>query len=941
MAADFEQTSEFPIDFEGQQIPTNLGRWVKWGLVLLALILLFVTLNFLKSVYTDWLWYGQLGLRGVYAKIIATRVYLFLIGGVVMACLLGASLYFANRYSQGPESMPLPPEVVKLLKRLVLWGTIGAGIIFSVIFGAIAAGQWETWLRFLHGVSFGVRDPVYDRDVSFYVFTMPMFNFVQGWLLGAAIVILLATLAIYYVNFSLRNVRFQITTSLKVHVSIIAAIIMFILGLGHWLDRWDLVLSGHGAVFGAAYTDLHARKTALLILTIVAVGAGVLMLVNAYMRRVRLLVGALALWVVMALVLAAVWPGLMQRFTVNPNEFVKEQPYIAHNIEFTRLGFALDRVEERFYPADVMLTADIVADNLQTVNNIRLWDHGPLTSVYKQIQLIRPYYDFKEADVDRYVVDGEYRQVLLAAREVAPEKLEVDAQTWVNERLIYTHGFGLAMSPVTEFTREGRPTFLAKDIPSEGIIPVGSRSAVDGPAGEVETIITNPRIYYGENTTDYVIVNTKTDEVDYQTQEGDLFRTNYFGSGGVKLSSFFRKLAYAWELGDINILISGELRGDSLIQYKRQVQERISTIAPFLLLDQDPYIVAVEGQIFWIQDAYTTTDRFPYSDPLEGGFNYIRNSVKVSVDAYNGTVRFYIADAEDPLIKTYNKIFPDLLVPMDDPKNGMPESMRAHTRYPQDFFLFQALTYVKYHMKEPLNFYNNEDLWSIPQEKFGQGEALQNVEPYYVIMKLPQEEREEFVLLMPYTPNQRKNLIGWLAARSDGENYGRLIAFNFPKDRQVDGPEQIEARIDNDQFISQWFTLRCQAGSFCIRGNLLVIPLGESLLYAEPIYLQAEGVEFPELKKVILASVDKVVMEDTVEEALESLTAVSPPRVTTPDAVGELVAEEPAVSEDTASEDGLESPLESLRGAIQGLKDNLSSIEESLERLEEQVQGEE
>ena len=930
MADTFPQNGESPTDVVGQQEVPSIGGWVKWGLVILALILLFVGLNFLKSAYTDWLWFGELGFRSVFVKIIVTRVVLFIVGAAIMAVLLGASLYFANRFSDGSEMVAVPPEVRELVGKLVFWGSAAGVVILSAIFGAIAAAEWETWLQFSNATPFGADDPVFGKDLAFYVFRMPFYNFLHGWLLGAAIVILLATVGLYFVKFSLRDLGFQFTTGLKVHASVVAATILFLLAVGHWLDRWDLLLSDQGTVFGAAYTDLHARKTALLVLTIVAAGAGALMLVNAYLNGVRLLVGAAALWIVMAIVLGVAWPAAMQQFTVTPNEFVKEQPYIDRSIEFTRKGFFLDGVEEVFHPATPLENQEVAA-NIVTIDNIRLWDHDPLTNVYKQIQLIRPYYDFMDADVDRYIVDGEYRQVMLAAREVAPEKLEADAQTWVNNRLIYTHGFGLAMSPVTEFSSEGQPQFFAKDIPSEGVIPLTGIDVNGGSDDESVTSVTNPRIYYGENTIDYVLVNTNTDELDYQTREGDLFRTNYSGNGGVPLSSFFRKVVYAWELGDINVLISGEIKGDSRLQYRRAVQERVAEIAPFLMLDSDPYLVATEDRLFWIQDAYTTTDRFPYSEPAEEGFNYIRNSVKVTVDAFHGTVKFYIADPDDPLVNTYSRMFPSLFTSLED----MPESLRNHIRYPQDLFKFQALKYTKFHMKEAQIFYNNEDLWSIPQEKFGPGAELIDVAPYYATMKIPGEEREEFVLLIPYTPNQRKNLIGWLAARSDGENYGKLVAFNFPKDRQVFGPEQIEARIDNDPTISEWFTLRCQEGSECIRGNLLVIPIGDSLLYAEPIYLQAEGVEFPELKKVVLATADKVVMEDTVDQAVEALIAGG--AISTPvDEEGE----EPSAVETPATDQTVQSQIESLEEALERILEEFNTIQLTLDQLK-QLTGEE
>ena len=933
MASNFEQDAGIPTEFEGPRVPTNLGAMIKWGAAILGLILLFVALNYARSVYTDWLWFDALGFKSVFVKVLFTRIVMFFIGAVVFGALLGVSMYFANRLSQGPVTLPMPPEAVAMFRRLILWGIVVAVIILSIIFGAVFASNWEAFLKFSNSVSFQQADPIYGKDVSFYVFSLPILNSVHGWLLGGAIMVLVASLALYFVNFSLRGVGFEITPGMKVQVSIIVAITMFILAWGHWLDRWELVLSGQGAVFGGAYADIHARKPALLILTIIAAGSGVLMLVNAYLRGIRLLIGAAALWMVMAVVLAGVWPATMQRFTVGPNEFKKESPYIARNIEFTRRGYALDRIQEEFYQAETaVVTDELIEANLQTIYNIRLWDHRPLADVYRQIQLIRPYYDFKGVDVDRYTINGEYRQVLLSAREVAPEKLVDESQTWLNQKLFYTHGIGLAMSPVTDFTPEGRPEFFAKDIPANGVIPIGAGPTAD----EADILVTNPRIYYGENTTDYVIVKTKTNELDYQTEEGELIRTNYAGTGGVHLSSFVRRVAYAWELADINVMISGEITGDSLVQYRRAIQDRVSTVAPFLLLDGDPYIVATDEQFFWIQDAYTVSDHYPYSDPIgdtESAFNYIRNSVKVTVDAYNGDLSFYIWDTADPLVRSYAKIFPDLFLPAED----MPQSLRAHVRYPQDFFTFQAQKHIKYHMRDPENFYNNEDLWAFANEKFGQAENLQLVEPYYVIMRLPEEEREEFVLLLPYTPNQRQNLIGWLAARSDGDNYGKLVAFNFPKDRQVDGPEQVEARIDNDQDISAWFTLRCAQGATCIRGNLLVIPVGNSILYAEPVYIQAEGVTFPELKRVILATGDKVVMEDSLDEALAALIEAHSQAAT--EAVdGQVEPTQPA--------DAPASPVDAIQiqseidDTIQRIKQDLISLQDALERLKGQTGGE-
>ncbi len=922
MASYFQEESGLSVDLAGA-IPAQLRQRWKWLVGAAALIAFFVLLNVLRGVYTDWLWFGELGFRGVYVTVLVTRLVLFLLWGSIFGVLAGASLYFAYKQSAGPEESPLPQPTADFLRRAISWGTIAGAAVLSIVFGLFAATEWELFLRFWNAVAFGESDPFFNQDVSFYVFSLPLYEFVRGWFFNAGIVILIATGVLYFVRFSFRGVGFEFTPQLKVHLSIIVAGIFLTLAVGHWLDRWGLVLSEEGAVFGAAYTDVNARSPALVILTVVAAAVAVLMVVNAYMRSVRLAVGGVALWLVLLIVLQLAWPRTMQRFTVTPNEFVKESEYIARNIDFTRRGYDLAGVSVRPYPVDPALSEELIADNLQTVDNIRLWDHGPLLNVYRQIQQIRPYYDFEDADVDRYTVDGEYRQVMLAAREVAQEKLEDDAQTWINTRLRFTHGFGVAMSPVTDFTPEGRPEFFAKDIPADGVISV--QASEDA---EPDVLIENPRIYYGEKTTDYVIVNSNTAELDYQAEGGELKSNFYDGRGGVPLSSFIRRIAYAWQFADINVLITGEITSDSSIQYRREIQERVQTVAPFLQLDNDPYIVAADGQLFWIQDAYTTSDRYPYSTPHPIGFNYIRNSVKVVVDAYNGDLAFYVVDPGDPIVRMYRSVFPDLFADLDD----MPSDLREHLRYPQDLFGFQAATYLRYHMLDPQDFYNLEDIWSIPNEKFGQSGDLRPVEPYYVIMKIPEEEREEFVLLIPYTRNEPPILAGWLAARNDGENYGELVAFDFPKERQVDSPQQVEAKIDNDPTISEWFTLRCQEGSDCIRGNLLVIPmaLGEEfgLLYAEPIYLRAEGIDFPELKKVILATGDRVVMEDSVPEAVAALTgytgSVSGPGPSRDDAPAS-VAPDLRIGQE----------LERLTEAIETIKEELNNLEESLKRLAE------
>ena len=934
MAEEYSRNGDDNDSLTSEIGPRPSGSSFRWGAIIIGLIVIFGIFSFARGIYTDLLWFEALDLRSIFVKVAVTRIALFAIGAVIAAIVLSVSFRVGYMHTRGAVTLPLPEDVTSFVSRIVVWGSVVAVLLLSVIFGSVLSSQWELFLRFTNAASFGQTDPVYGQDLSFYIFSLPVYSFIQGWILGLGIVTLIGTIALHFINYTLRGASYEFTGRVIIHLSIIGAIMMLTIAAGHWLDTWALVLSEDGAVFGAAYADLSARQPALRIMTIVAVAAAILMLANIYFRGLRIVIGSVVMWIVLGLVLSTAWPAFIQQFRVTPNEFAKEQPYISRNIEFTRDAFALNRIEEDFYPAESEVSAELIQDNLKTVNNIRLWDYRPLSDVYRQIQLIRLYYDFKDADVDRYTIGGEYRQVLLSAREVAPENLDPDSQNWVNNTLVYTHGIGIAMSPVTEFTPEGRPEFFAKDIPVDGAIPIGLQDGITPP----ELIVDNPRIYYGENTLNYVVVNSNTDELDYQTAEGDLFRTRYSGQGGVQLSSVFRRLAYAWHFGDFNILISGEIIPESRIQYNRAIQERVNKATPFLLLDRDPYIVAADGRLIWVQDAYTTSDHYPYSDPIgdpaTGQINYMRNSVKVTIDAYDGSLAYYIWDETDPVVRTYARIFPDLFKSKDE----MPEGLKEHVRYPQDFFTVQAERYLKYHMQDPENFYNNEDLWAIPNEKFGQESTVQEVEPYYVIMRLPEEEEEEFVLLMPYTPSQRQNLVGWLAARSDGENYGKLVAFNFPKDRQIDGPEQVEARIDNDQDISAWFTLRCSEGSTCTRGNLLVIPVGTSLLYAEPVYIRAEGVNFPELKRVILATGDKVVMEDSLGLALAALTGVG--------SLATVGEPEPTRTEETTPgiliEPGseLEQQIQVLLDTVEKMKLDLDSLDEAIERLKELTGGE-
>ena len=538
---------------------------------------------------------------------------------------------------------------------------------------------------------------------------------------------------------------------------------------------------------------------------------------------------------------------------VKPNEITKERPYIEHNIEFTRMAYGLDKITEKNFPSAGELTLEDLNKNARTIENIRLWDHRPVLETYKQLQEMRLYYEFGQVDVDRYVLNGQETQVMIAPREIEIGRLPQQAQTWVNQRLKYTHGYGLCMSPVNEVTNGGLPVFSIKDIP---------------PKSSVDLTIERPEIYYGEKTGLYVIVNTLEQEFDYPKGDENVY-TTYEGTGGVRIGSFFRRLAFAWRFSDAKILLTGYITPESRIMFHRSINQRYRTVAPFLRYDQDPYLVVADGKLYWIQDAYTTTSMIPYSEPTRTSpterINYIRNSVKAVVDAYTGEMRFYIIDESDPLIATYRKIFPKLFRSFEE----MPAALKAHIRYPVDLFMLQAKMYNTYHMRDPQVFYNQEDVWSIPNEIYG--EAEQRMLPYYIIMRLPDEDREEFLLMLPMTPTKKNNMVAWMSAKCDLDEYGKLLIYKLPKDKLIYGPMQIEAKISQKPDISREFTLWGQRGSSVIRGNLLAIPIEQSFLYVEPIYLQSTESQIPQLKRVIVAYEDRLAMAETLEEALREV----------------------------------------------------------------------
>jgi uncharacterized protein len=880
----------------------NLDRVRKWGLIFLALLFCFLILWWAIGLYTDWLWFDSLGLRSVFARILLLRVGLFLGGTLGAASVLFLNFYLAIRFARGQSVLPLPEDAIRLILGLII---TGAGLTLSIaspIFGSAAAEQWEAFLLFFNRVPFGAVDSEFGRDASFYIVTLDMLNFIHGWLLGLTITTIVASLALYFAIFSLRGVNLVLTPRMLKHLAFLGAALMLIIAASHALDVFELALSNGGAVFGATYTDVNARIPVLWFLTGIAILGAAGFVFSIYHGGLRLMIGSFTMWVLLVLLVGLGFPALFQRFQVAPNEFTRERPFIIRNIEATRAAYQLDRVVETPYPAAGQLDAQAVRDTPATLDNIRLWDLQPLLDAYNQLQFINLYYNFLNMDSDRYVIDGQLRQALVAARELDTANLPVEAQNWVNQRLQYTHGYGIVMSPANGFTSgEGRPEFFLQDIPIQGELPV-----------------TRPEIYYGEAPGGFAIVNTTLREVD-----PDPDFDHYDGAGGVTLSSPFRRIAYAWRFGDINILLSNQITPESRIQFRRQIQERVGAIAPFLKLEQDLYPVLDDaGKLWWIQDAYTTTARYPYSTPSREGFNYIRNSVKVTVDAYNGTVNFYVIDPEDPLLQMYQKAFPELFQDIDQ----MPPALRDHIRYPMELFSVQAELYLRYHVTNPQVFFNRADQWAIPMET-RISKTGQQVPPVYLVMQLPGEETEEFVQLLPLTPaGAKKNLVAWLAARNDWPNYGQLLSFQLPDNRQIDGPSQVEARIENDQRVSQQFTLWDGAGAKIIRGQLLAIPVADTIIYVEPLYLQSDALAFPELKKIILANKGNLVMADTIDEGLALLVQSSATLPTAASPGAELEATRLA-------------ELERIEDSVNQLQEALDDLQESLENLRRTLGG--
>ncbi|MGE0229740.1 MAG: UPF0182 family protein [Dehalococcoidia bacterium] len=823
--------------------PSGVVRWLG---IAAALLVLFVLLSVLKSIYVDLLWFDSVEYASVYRRAIVWRVVLFLVGAAVSALVIGGNIWLARRLApEAPEESFIDEVDPQAIRRVGTVLMVASTIFLALIFGSALGGAWQTILSWLNGVPFGREDPEFGRDISFYLFDLPAYQLMQGWLLALVVISTLAAGAVYALTFSLQRFVLNVTRAVRIHLSILVGVALLLVAVGTWLGIFDLVSEPGGIVDGATYTDIHARVPVRYVLIVLTAFAGATVIASAFLStHYRVPAAALGGVAIAGLLGGGLYPSAVQSVQVRPNELEKEEPYIARNIEFTRLAFGLEAVEESAYPARLGATAAAIDENEDTTSNVRVWDPAPLLDTFNQIQSIRPFYVFNDVDVDRYSMGDGERQVMLAVRELDIGRVEAN---WTREQLQLTHGFGAVVSPVNESRDEGLPVLLTRDIP-----PVGE---------DVPVSLEGSRVYFGERTTHYVIVRTNVAEFDYPLGEGNS-ETRYEPDRGIRLSSAFRRLALAWELGDVNVLISGQLGSDSRLLMHRQLSDRVLKVAPFLELDRDPYAVILDGQVTWIQDGYTSSGRFPYAQH-RGDTNYVRNSVKIVTDALTGDMTFYLMDPNEPIAATWAKIFPDLFTPFEE----MPQALREHLRYPEDLFRAQSDIYLKYHITDPQVFFVGEDVWNIPLQKVGQRE--EPLAPYYLTMRLPGEADEEFVLVMPFTPRNKANTVGWLAGRSDPGQYGKLRAYRFPTDSLVYGPAQIEARIDQTPGISQQLSLWNQSGSQVIRGNMFMIPVADSFLFVEPIYLQAENSRLPELKRVVVANGNEIAMEPTFTEALD------------------------------------------------------------------------
>ena len=822
----------------------------KWLFILAAVVFagsLFA--DKILSFYIDWLWFESHGFTSVLWTVLVSQVGFGLLTGVLFFLL---TFGFLNRVYKKTSHLPilLSDQVRREVPLLnIMAGNLKllifvAPLVLASMTGLVMAQQWETLLQYFNSSTYGEVDPIFGKDISFYFFILPLWLLVKSLLWETMIVLSLGVGLIYFFKrfIYVGPTGVVLLPDARRTLSGLAGLFFLLFASEFYLQRYELLTQGGSLIAGIGFSDYNGKIPVLYALigtSLVASLFSFMGIVRPGMKKVMLSGAGLAL----VFFVANFYPKILQRFVVVPNELVKEAPYIEHTIAGALTAYGLSQTETHELSGSASLTAESVRKNATTIENIRLWDEAPLLDTLGQIQEIRTYYQFQSVDNDRYRINGDYRQTLLSPRELLSSNLP--NRTWINEHLTFTHGYGVALSPVNQVTPEGLPVLLIKDIP---------------PQSNIDLVVTRPEIYFGELANDHVFVNTETKEFDYPEGEKNVYK-NYEGEGGFKVGSFFRKLVLAARFKALKIIFSDDINDGSRVLMYRNITDRVQKVAPFLRLDNDPYMVISEGRLIWLYDAYTVSDHFPYSPKIPQFGNYVRNSVKVSIDAYDGSMNFYIADEADPIIRTYRNIFPELFKDLSE----MPEDLRSHIRYPSDLFMIQTHIFATYHMKRPQVFYNKEDQWEIPEID---GDIMK---PYYTIMKLPGEDREEYILMLPYTPRGKSNLSAWMVARSDGEQYGKLDVYTFPKQKLVFGPSQMVARINQDAEISRQISLWDQRGSSVIQGTLLVIPIEESLVYVRPLYLKADAGKIPELKRVIVGYEDNIAMERTLEEALEKL----------------------------------------------------------------------
>jgi uncharacterized membrane protein (UPF0182 family) len=893
--------------------PMSRGRMV----LLAALGVLLVALFSARGVagfYTDYLWFDSIGFTGVWKGLLWAKVGLVALFMVLAFALVWVNLFIVDRLA--PAFRPPGPEEEALAGVHAFfdrWPGIARAAIAAVaalLVGAGVGGHWHDWILFRNRVDFGVEDPQFGWDIGFYVFQLPFVSFLMDWLFGALVVVTVVTVAAQYRNGGIRlqTPGVVVRPAVRGHLSILLASIALVRAVSYYLDRFEITFSTRGVVDGATYTDVHAKLPAINLLIAISVLAAGLLIYNARRRGWVLPAIAVGLWMFVAVIVGTAYPAFIQRFRVEPAESVREAPFIERNIAATRAALGLDKVTVRPFAYDEQLSVEALQRNADTVRNVRLWDPQVLRRTYQRLQEVRTFYRFTDVDIDRYDTQGTRTQTLLSARELNPESLPSD--TWENRHLAFTHGYGAVMSPANAVTADGQPDFLVKDIPPQGEPPIGE-----------------PRLYHGESISGFAIVNSGRDEIDYVKADGTAVTNRYDGRGGIGIGSIVRRAAFALRFGDVNPLISGFMTPESKILYVRDIRERARTAAPFLHYDADPYPALLDGRIVWIMDAYTTTTRYPYgqrvdrdrlagSSGLNHDFNYVRNSVKVVIDAYHGDVTFYRIDPDDPIAAAYAKAFPELFTGPEE----ISDELRAHFRYPEDLFRVQTNMWGRYHIGDPKEFYSQSDRWNIAQDP-GTAQPTPTtppapqpgvpregrMDPYYLVMRLPDEPDLEFLMLQPFVPfsddDSRRELSAFMVAKGDPDDYGQLEVFVMPRDRQVDGPAIVNARINQEPEVSQLITLLSRAGSEVLLGNLVIIPVEQSLIYIRPLYVQATGANaVPELKKVIVAFGDRIAIRDTFQDALVAVFGAAPetleegpaggePPDTTPTAPGDVSAE--------------------------------------------------